>query len=403
MIPRVRVNYRFADVARALVAPSREGAKSRTLERRVADFAGAREAILTASGRGGLYLVLKAIGRAKAVMPAYTCKAVAEAAILAGCEPVHIDIEGDGYDMSMAHLELRVDADCVIVATHQYGAPAPIRRLQRLCNERGAVLIEDAAAAFGSCVDGRQVGAAGRAGVFSFDSTKTIHAPLKGGAIVTNDPGLAGRVRALMADETSPPSIADKFRWLGGALAYQALANPVVYRAFHHAWFAARGRRYSETPGLDPRKTAFHSRRLADWQAGIVFSQLDRFDEIRDRRRALYSLYHKALKGAPGIQLPPEDRSGEWCCTRFAVRIDVGRDAVADRMAAAGVDLAYSFAEIGAPADCVNAHRLARGVVNMPFYPQLSDAAARRAADALLQAVEDVAALDGAQHGQGTV
>src|SRR5439155_3369269 len=84
-----------------------------------------------------------------------------------------------------------------IVAVHLYGLPADMPRLAEIARRHGLALIEDAALAFGSSVEGRPVGAIGQAGCFSFAPHKILGAYGDGGMITTDDAQLARRARLL--------------------------------------------------------------------------------------------------------------------------------------------------------------------------------------------------------------
>ncbi len=84
-----------------------------------------------------------------------------------------------------------------ILVVHLFGAPADVESFAAIAKEHGLVLIEDAAQAFGATVRGKSVGTFGDVGCVSFFPTKTLGAMGDGGAVVTRDSQVAGRVKQL--------------------------------------------------------------------------------------------------------------------------------------------------------------------------------------------------------------
>src|SRR5690606_5525733 len=84
-----------------------------------------------------------------------------------------------------------------VVATHLYGQLADVQAIAALCRDARVPLIEDCAQAHGARRDGRMAGAWGDVGCFSCCPTKNLGALGEGGALVTADAALTGRMRAL--------------------------------------------------------------------------------------------------------------------------------------------------------------------------------------------------------------
>jgi dTDP-4-amino-4,6-dideoxygalactose transaminase len=124
------------------------------------------------SGRAALYLVLQAMKQAPArdevVVPAFVCPSVGRAVIKAGLKPVLCDVSDSSFTLDPADLE-RVAGrrTLAIVATHLFGYPADLVDVLRLARAAGALVIEDAAQAFGARLGGVAVGTSGDAGIFS--------------------------------------------------------------------------------------------------------------------------------------------------------------------------------------------------------------------------------------------
>jgi dTDP-4-amino-4,6-dideoxygalactose transaminase len=97
MIPRVKVNYRWADLFRSVFARN-PGDVHVELKQWLGAYQDARHLLLTPSGRAGIYFLLRSTPRRRVVLPAYTCKAVVEAARMAGKEISFLDSESFGFN-----------------------------------------------------------------------------------------------------------------------------------------------------------------------------------------------------------------------------------------------------------------------------------------------------------------
>ncbi len=373
MIPRTKVAYRLGDLLRALVTPERDGQHRASLARALASRLSVDEVLLTASGRGALYILLSVLPQRKVLVPAYTCKAVVEAARLAGKEVVFGESEADGINMDPRSLAGLLDVDTVLIATHQFGIPCAIDALLDLARSAGAYVIEDAAASLGTRIDGRLTGTLGDAAIFSFDSTKLVNVPLKGGFLLVRDADLLERCRAFAAGATEPMPWSRKLRYLALGAALVLIEQGALYRLFHNLKFRWRGRFTDDQAESNERLGPFYQDRLAEWQAKIILPQVDRLEATISRRRQIYAAYRQRLQGAAAFSLPPEDARGEWAPIRFPIRAQGDKMALYRQAVERGVDFAFSFTFIASPAHFRRAHALADSVLDLPFYDRLSE------------------------------
>ena len=373
MIPRTKVSYRLGELLRAFATSEREERQRESLTRRLASDLGTDHVLLTASGRGALFVVLSVLPQRKLLLPAYTCKAVVEAAQLAGKELVYGESEVDGVNMTPQALEGQLDADTVLLATHQFGIPCAVERMVEMARAAGAFIVEDAAASLGSRVGGRPTGTFGDAAVFSFDSTKMVNVPLKGGFLTVRDRDLFERCRAFAASATQPMPRSRKLRYLALGAALLMLEQPALYRLFHNLKFRWRGRFTDDHAELAPALGPFYTDRFAEWQAGIALPQIERLAETIEKRRKMYSRYREALGGAVAFTLPPPDTRGEWAPIRFPIRARGDKLDLYRRAVRRGVDFAFSFTFIASPAAFAKSHALADSILDLPFYERLTE------------------------------
>ena len=180
---------------RTVVSPS---AHRRTPRRGVRRPPRAAHAVAIASGTSALEIVLRSIGVAgrEVIVPANTFHATAAAVIaaearlrFADCDPATLGVD----PASVASYVLPATAAVIVVHIGGLRRPQRPRAADALCNS-GVALVEDAAHAHGSSLDGRSAGTFGVAGAFSFYPTKVM-AGGEGGMIVTDDAHLADEAR----------------------------------------------------------------------------------------------------------------------------------------------------------------------------------------------------------------
>ena len=169
-----------------------------------------------------------------------------------------------------------------VLAVHLFGRPAPLDDLPA-----GLPVLEDAAGALGARQRGRACGGLGLVGCLSFHPRKIVTTG-EGGAVTTNDPELAERVRSLR----------------------------------HHGWSPSD--RYDDMPG-----GAFNYR-LSDMACALGLAQLERLDDMLAGRARVASLYRDALDSVDGLSLPCPDAAGARALRAARRHAPRGRDARRD-------------------------------------------------------------------------
>lgn len=180
------------------------------LEEALANYVGVHHCVTCASGTDALQMVLAAwgIGPGDAVfVPAFTFVAPAEAAVSRGAEPVFVDVEEDTYTISPDSLEQAVEAvrqegrlnAKAVIPVDLFGLPADYRRILPLAQKYGLKVLEDGAQGFGGSLDGQRACSFGDAAATSFFPAKPLGCYGDGGAVFTQDQGLADLIRSLRA------------------------------------------------------------------------------------------------------------------------------------------------------------------------------------------------------------
>ncbi len=161
-------------------------------EKEFEQYNGSKHAVTTNSGTGSLEIILRAIGveGQEVIVPTNTFAATAFAVVRAGGKPVFADCLDDLNVDPQDVVAKITDKTKSVVTVHIGGLiSSTLTQLVELCKRKGVQLVEDAAHAHGSMLNGRKAGTFGVAGAFSFFSTKVMTTG-EGGMIVTDDQDL---------------------------------------------------------------------------------------------------------------------------------------------------------------------------------------------------------------------
>jgi dTDP-4-amino-4,6-dideoxygalactose transaminase len=327
-------------------------------EAEFAAYCGAEHGIGLANGTVAIELALRALGAEpgrEVITVPHTFVATVEAIDSTGAKPVLVDIDPRTRCMDPAQLEAAItERTAAVVPVHLYGRPAPMDEILAICERAGVPVVEDTAQAHGATLSGRKAGGMGAAGAFSFYPTKNLGAMGDGGAVVTNDPEVAARIRSLRHHGSAPDD------------------------ANRH-----------ERPG--------RTERLDNLQAALLRVKLRRLDDDNDQRRAAAERYREQLDGLP-LTLPPDDEAEVRSVYHlFVVELDerdAVRAALKDDGIGAGVHyptpvhLQPGWKHLGyAPGDLPNAERAASRVLSLPCFPGIETHEIDRVATALRDAL----------------
>ena len=175
-----------------------DGPLVKEFESRVAELAGVEHCIATASATAGLQLLARALDlTGEVVVPSFTFIGTAHALSWLGVTPVFADIRAPGHTLDPGSVERAITSrTSAIIGVHVWGGPCDVDALEEIAAHHGSALVFDAAHALGCSYRGRPIGGRGNAEVLSFHATKVASAG-EGGAVTTNDPELARRVRLM--------------------------------------------------------------------------------------------------------------------------------------------------------------------------------------------------------------
>ncbi len=318
---------------------------------------GVAHAVGVASGTDALHLALRACGIGpgdEVITVSHTAVATVAAIELAGARPVLVDVDPRYYTMDPAQVEERITPRTrAILPVHLYGCPADLAPLLDIARRHRLLLIEDCAQAHGARYRDRPVGSWGDIAAFSFYPTKNLGAFGDGGAVVTDDPALAERVRLLR----------------------------------EYGW----ARRYiSHIRGTNSR--------LDELQAAILRVKLRHLEAWNERRRQIAALYNAYLAdGAArwGLVLPGEPEDSRHVYHLYVVR-HPRRDSLQAFLRERGIStlihypmpvhLQPAYADLGYREGFFPiTEALAREVLSLPVYPELTDEEVRVVAEEIFK------------------
>ncbi len=327
------------------------GAEHDAFERELGQACGVTHAVGLSSGTAAISIVLQALGIQpgdEVIVPAFTYFATASAVAQVGARPVFADVEPIRFGLDPSSVEARVGPRTrAILPVHLYGLACDLEPLAKIAERRGVPLVEDAAQAIGSSDRGRPVGTATAGATLSFFPTKNLGGLGDGGAFVTEDGELAGRVRLLRAQ--------------GDAGDYR------------HTALGTNGR-------LDALQAAFlrtKLRHLPEWNAA---------------RRASATRYRTALAGTP-VGLPAEPEGAFHTYHQFTIRAPE-RDRIQAFLRERGIAtrVYYPIPLHAQPCfeylgnrlgDFPVSERLAREVLSLPIFPGITPEQIERVARAV--------------------
>ncbi|MFN4021479.1 MAG: DegT/DnrJ/EryC1/StrS family aminotransferase [Hydrogenophilus thermoluteolus] len=177
------------------------GEEVEAFEDEFADFCRARYAVGVGNGLDALHLVLRALGvheGDEVIVPANTYIATWLAVTLCGAKPVPVEPDPLTYNMDAQKVEAVIsERTKAIIPVHLYGQPADLDAIVDIARRHELYVLEDAAQAHGAKYKGKRIGSHGDAVAWSFYPGKNLGAMGDAGAVTTNDPIIAERIRAL--------------------------------------------------------------------------------------------------------------------------------------------------------------------------------------------------------------
>jgi dTDP-4-amino-4,6-dideoxygalactose transaminase len=322
-----------------------------SFERAFAEYVGSEHCIGVANGTEALHLTLRALDIGpgdEVITAANTFIATALAITYTGASPVLVDVDPVDYTIDVNLIERAISPRTkAILPVHLYGQPADMPAILELAGRYDLPVIQDACQAHGARIGDKPLGAFGAAACYSFYPSKNLGGFGDGGAVVTNCGQLAQRIRML--------------------------------------------RDYGQRAKNDYAMLGFNSR-LDTLQAAVLAVKLQYLDQGNEQRRLVAAKYRDLLADADVIR--PHERPGTTHVYHLYVVRHAQRDLLRNRLQQTGVQCGIHYptpihelesfrgartVPEGAPVST----RLARQILSLPMYPELSDEAVGRVTNAV--------------------
>lgn len=272
-------------------------------EKLFAEYQKTEYSLATASCTGAIHLALMAMGVKagdEVIIPDSTWIACVEPIMYIGAKPVFVDVLPDSWCVDPQKIREAVTPKTkAIIVVHLYGNVCEMDEIMAIAREYNLMVLEDAAEGLGSEYKGKKCGSIGDAGVFSFHGTKTLSTG-EGGMLVTNNADIHEKARILN----------DHGR------------NPKDNKTF---WMRDYGYKY----------------KMSNLQAAMGCAQIERIEELIEKKREVFSWYKELLADVP-CQLNPEPnytKNSYWMPTVvFDKSLNVNRYDLMNYLKERGVD-----------------------------------------------------------------
>jgi perosamine synthetase len=305
---------------------------------------GVSYAIATSSCTGALHMGMSALNISagdEVIIADTNWIATAAPIVHLGAKPVFVDILPDSWcidpDLAEAAITPRTKA---IVAVHLYGNLCDMDRLLAIGEKYGIPIIEDAAEAIGSVYHGKRAGSMGKFGSFSFHGTKTLTTG-EGGMFVTNDPDLYETVLTL----------------------------------------SNHGRARGQTKQFWADMIGFKYK-MSNIQAAIGCAQMERVDELINRKREILKFYKDNLECIDGVSMNPEPEgtvNGAWMPTVvFAPAMVITREKLQEVFKSENIDARVFFHPLSSLSmfedkeTNINSWSIPTRAINLPSYHDIA-------------------------------
>lgn len=316
------------------------GPAADTFEKNYSEFMGMKHTIACANGTDSLEILLTSMGIEpgdEVIVPAISWISTAEAVTTAGGAPVFVDVDED-FLIDLSKIEERITPRTkAIIPVHLYGNPVDMYALMAIANKHGLLVLEDCAQSHAATIHGKKAGTFGQAASFSFYPGKNLGAYGDAGGMVTNLDDIAKIARAI--------------------------ANHGQEGKHNHT----REGRNSRMDGI---------------QAAVLNTKLPHLETWTEGRRKNAHLYHSLLNENV---VKPIEREGFRHVFHLYVIQHEDRNGLMTKLKEAQIDTAvhypvplplmpcYTSRFQHSEADFPVASRLAKRILSLPMYSELSD------------------------------
>lgn len=400
IIPRFRP-YNFVSLKDAFFYMFNDDESITKFEEQFAKYIHVDHAVAMPSATIGIFSVLNAleVKKSEIIIPAYTFWAVPNMAILAGLNPVFVDID-DYYTLNPNQVRASISRKTkVILPTHMFGQPCDMGSLMDLVGKRDITVVEDCAPACGAEYQSKKVGSIGDFGIFSFNKFKNL-TTFGGGMVVTNNERIAKKIRgSLSALGDFKKSDLFKTFFINFAMKYctkpcffGSCVYPLVYPLnflkidLLDKIFREKIELLKELPS-QPKFSGFHAK--------IGLKHLNMIEEVNEKRIENCHFFSKILSQSQDINLPKERKDSKHIYLNYIIKI-IDKYKVADRLLSKSVDIRKNVVQVcsdlsmfrGYKKKCPQARDLYNHMLDLPISSYLTEKDVCCIADALLESLK---------------
>jgi len=274
-----------------------------------AEYVGAKHALATSSCTGALHLSLLALGIGpgdEVLVPEVTWVATASAVRYVGATPIFVDIDPQTWCIDPKEIEKKINSNTkAIMPVHLYGFAADMKAITKVAQANKIAIVEDAAPAIGTLIEGKAAGSFGQFGAYSFQGAKMLVTG-EGGMLVTSDSDLYERARKIQDHGRKPGTF----------------------------WIEELGYKY----------------KMNNITAALGLAQLERSERQIEQKRRIANWYQDLIGNHPKLKMQFEaenTRSIHWMNSiTLDENLKITRDEMMEKLKAEGIDTRPVFPAI---------------------------------------------------------
>ncbi|WP_103027266.1 dTDP-4-amino-4,6-dideoxygalactose transaminase [Salinibacter altiplanensis] len=346
-----------------------DGPITERVQERLQDWLDVEWALLTTSCTHALEMAMMTLDVGpgdEVIMPSFNFVSSANAVVLQGATPVFAEIRPDTLNVDPAAVEEKITDDTVaIVPIHYGGVACDMEALLALGEQYDVTIVEDAAQGVDAYWKDQPLGTIGDIGCYSFHDTKNVTSG-EGGAFLTDDDAIAKRAEIIREKGTNRSAFyrgeVDKYSWVDEGSSYIP----------------------------------------SDLLVALLEAQLDRRDEIKEKRKQVWTTYRKALRpladeGLIELQTIPDDADPNYHLFYLRTNTPEERDELLTALKEEGIQATFHYVPLhsspygretlGCTAELPVTQHCSETLIRLPLYPQLQGEA-RKIAEAVLSTLQ---------------
>jgi dTDP-4-amino-4,6-dideoxygalactose transaminase len=327
-----------------------QGPLVQELEKQLQSYLGVKNIQFVSNGTIALQLAIKALDlKGTIITTPFSYVATTTSILWENCTPVFVDIEDKTFCIDTNKIEGSItEQTCAILATHVYGYPCDVDKIEKIAKRHNLKVIYDGAHAFDVKVNNTSILNFGDVSTLSFHATKLFHT-IEGGALVTNDDELAEKI--------------------------------FLYKSFGH-----RGDDYF-TIGINGKNSEFH--------AAMGLCNLPKVQSFIQKRKEIFNLYIECLS-ASSLQFPEKPKNVEYNYAYFPIVFSCEKEMMQAKNLLAENKIntrRYFFPSLNKlpyfSGNCCNiSEDIASRVLCLPFYQQLEVSQVKNISEIILKSLK---------------